>query len=167
MRLLEKDRESRFQSAEELAQILEQCLAHVQKPTTEPLPLAVAPKASFFDRGGIRNWMLAGMASAFLFFAGVFIVLETNKGTITIKSEADNVPIRIKKSDKVVDEMVVSRAGKSIRLAAGEYVIEFDGDSEDLVVEGGNVSLVRGETKTLQIVYKKSIDETMKRDEFR
>lgn len=161
MKLLEKNRESRFQSAEELAQILEQCLAHVQKPTTEPLPAAVMPKASFFDRGRIRNWILAGMASAFLFLAGVFIVLETNKGTITIKSEADNVPIRIKRSDKVVDEMVVSRTGKSVRLAAGEYVIEFDGDSQDLVVEGGSISLVRGETKTLQIVYKKSdSDET-------
>ena len=156
MRLLEKDRESRFQSAEELAQILEQCLAHTQKPATEPLPQAIAPKACFFDRGRIRNWILAGMASAFLFFAGVLIVLETNKGTITIKSEADNVPIRIKRSDQVVDEMLVSRTGKSVRLAAGEYVIEFDGDSQDLVVEGGNVSLVRGETKTLQIVYKKS-----------
>lgn len=156
MRLLEKDRESRFQSAEELAQILEQCLAHVQKPTTEPLPLAVLPKTSFFDRGRIRNWILAGMASAFLFFAGVFIVLETYKGTITIKSEADNVPIRIKRSDKVVEDMVVSRAGKSVRLAAGDYVIEFDGDSQDLVVESGNVSLVRGETKTLQITYRKS-----------
>lgn len=156
MRLLEKDREARFQSAEELAHILEQCLAHVQKPTTEPLPLAVVPKKSFFDRGRIRNWIVAGMASAFLFFAGVLIILETNKGTITIKSEADNVPIRIKRSDKVVDEMVVSRTGKSVRLAAGEYVIEFDGDSQDLVVEGGNVPLVRGETKTLQIVYRKS-----------
>ncbi|MFN7876560.1 MAG: serine/threonine-protein kinase, partial [Pirellula sp.] len=59
MRLLEKDRESRFQSAEELAQILEQCLAHTQKPTTEPLPLAVVPKKSFFDRGRSRNWILA------------------------------------------------------------------------------------------------------------
>ena len=156
MKLLEKDRESRFQAAEELAQILEQCLAHVQKPTTELLPPGVLPKASFFDRGRIRNRILAGMASAFLFFAGVFIVLETNKGTITIKSEADNVPIRIKRSNKVVDEMVVSRTGKSVRLAAGEYVIEFESDSQDLVVEGGNVSLVRGETKTLQIAYRKS-----------
>lgn len=156
MRLLEKDRESRFQSAEELAHILEQCLAHVQKPTTEPLPLAVVPKASFIDRGRIQNWILAGMASAFLFFAGIFIALETNKGTITIKSEADNVPIRIKRSEKIVDEMIVSRTGKSVRLAAGEYIIEFDGDSHDLVVEGGNVSLVRGDTKTLQIAYRKS-----------
>ena len=156
MRLLEKDRESRFQSAEALSQILEQCLAHVQKPATEPLPPVVAPKSSFFDRGRIRNWIMGGMASAFLFFAGVFIVLETNKGTITIKSEADNVPIRIKRSDKVVDEMVVSRTGKSVRLAAGEYVIEFDGDWQDLVVEGENVSLVRGKTKTIQIAYRKS-----------
>ncbi len=156
LKLLEKDRESRFQSAVELAQILEQCLAHVQKPKTEPLPLAVVPETSFFDHGRIRNWILAGMASAFLFFAGVLIVLETNKGTITIKSEADNVPIRIKRSDKVVEEMLVSRTGKSVRLAAGEYVIEFDGDSKDLVVESGSISLVQGETKTLQITYRKS-----------
>jgi len=156
MRLLEKDREARFQSAEGLAQILEQCLAHLQKPATEPLPLAVVPKASFFDRVRIPTWILASMASAFIFFAGVLIVLETNKGTITIKSEADNVPIRIKRSDQVVDEMVVSRTGKSVRLAAGEYVIEFDGDSQDLLVEGKNVSLVRGDTKTIQIVYRQS-----------
>ena len=156
MRLLEKDREARFQSAEELSQILEQCLAHVQKPATEPLPLAVVPKASFFDRGRIRNWILGGMASAILFFAGVLIVFETNKGTITIKSEADNVPIRIKRFDQVVYEMVVSRTGKSIRLGAGEYVIEFEGDWQDLVVEGENVSLVRGETKIIQITYRKS-----------
>ena len=156
MRLLEKDRASRIQSAEELAQILEQCLAHVQKPATEPLPLAVVPKISLFDHVRIPTWVLSGMASAFLFFAGVLIVLESNKGTITIKSDADNVPIRIKRSDKVVDEMVVSRTGKSVRLAAGEYVIEFDGETQDLVLAGGNVSLVRGETKTLQIVYRKS-----------
>ena len=156
VKLLEKDRESRFQSAEELAQIIEQCLAHVQKPKTVPLPLAVEPKTSFFDHGPFRNWILAGMAIAFLFFAGVLIVLETNKGTITIKSEADNVPIRIKQSDKVVKEMVVSRTGKSVRLAAGEYVIEFNGDSQDLVVEGGDVSLVQGRIKTLQIAYRKS-----------
>jgi serine/threonine protein kinase len=156
MRLLEKDREARFQSAEGLAQILEQCLAHLQKLATEPLPLAVVPKASFFDRVRIPTWILASMASAFIFFAGVLIVLETNKGTITIKSEADNVPIRIKRSDQVVDEMVVSRTGKSVRLAAGEYMIEFDGDSQDLLVEGENVSLVRGDTKTIQIVYRQS-----------
>ncbi|MBL8892447.1 MAG: protein kinase [Planctomycetaceae bacterium] len=157
MRLLEKDRKARIQSAEELARILEQCLAHVQRPATETLPLAVAPKTSFFGRGRIRGWILAGMASAFLFFLGVLIVIETNKGTITIHSEADNVPIRIKRSDQVVEEMVVSRSGKSVRLAAGEYVIEFEDDSQDLVVEGGNVSLVRGDTKTLQIAYRKSV----------
>jgi serine/threonine protein kinase len=119
MRLLEKDREARFQSAEELAQILEQCLAHVQKPATEPLPLAVVPGRSFFDRWRIRNWILAGMAGAFLFFAGVLIVLETNKGTITIKSEADNVPIRIKRSDKVV--------AKQLQLdSLGAFAVAFD-----------------------------------------
>jgi len=37
-----KDPAGRFASADELAKLLEQCLAHVQQPTTVPLPEAVA-----------------------------------------------------------------------------------------------------------------------------
>ena len=41
-----KDPADRFASADELARLLEQCLAHVQQPTTVPLPDAAAELAS-------------------------------------------------------------------------------------------------------------------------
>ena len=40
-RLLEKDRDLRFQSAESVAELLEGCLAHKQQPMTVPLPNSV------------------------------------------------------------------------------------------------------------------------------
>ena len=43
MRLLDKDPESRFPSAERLAELLEQCLAHAQHPTRVALPAECRP----------------------------------------------------------------------------------------------------------------------------
>jgi serine/threonine-protein kinase len=40
-RLLAKSREDRFQTADEVARLLEQCLAHLQHPTSIALPTAV------------------------------------------------------------------------------------------------------------------------------
>lgn len=42
LKLLEKDTADRFDSAGEVAALLEQCLAHVQQPTTVPLPAEIA-----------------------------------------------------------------------------------------------------------------------------
>ena len=45
-RLMAKKHDDRFQSAGEVAALLEQCLAHVQQPTTVPLPKAVVVDTS-------------------------------------------------------------------------------------------------------------------------
>ena len=54
------DPAARYQSAEEVARLLRQCLAHVQQPTVEPLP-ADLRRWRFDD--GARGWMLAMAAS--------------------------------------------------------------------------------------------------------
>ncbi len=72
MRLLEKDRESRFQSAEELAQILEQCLAHVQKPATEPLPACCRAQSIFLIAGAASKLVPGRNGECVLVLAGVF-----------------------------------------------------------------------------------------------
>ncbi len=41
-----KEPSERFQSAEEVAQLLEDCLAHVQQPTSVPLPASLVPLAT-------------------------------------------------------------------------------------------------------------------------
>ncbi len=164
-----KEPSERFQSAEEVAELLEGCLAHVQQPATTPLPVGVQALAAQAQlRAGeipMPNRLkakhqrippfakyIAAAAGAFaLFFAGILIVLETNKGTLTIQCDANDVPIRVKQGDKVVEQLTVSQTGKSIRIAAGNYVVEVDQAFDAAVVIGGNVTLKRGDTETVKV----------------
>ena len=100
----------------------------------------------------IRKFVAAAAFAFLLIFAGVLIVLELNKGTLTIESEVDNIPIRIIQGDSVVEQMTVTKAGTSTRIAAGKYVVEVENGDDGLVIEGGTVSLMRGETRTVKIV---------------
>ena len=70
-----KDPARRFASADELAKVLEQCLAHVQQPTTVPLPESVARLArrgSGVDcsRGGLVGKAAPSAASCTSAFLG-------------------------------------------------------------------------------------------------
>ncbi|TWU43666.1 Serine/threonine-protein kinase PrkC [Rubripirellula tenax] len=158
MKLLAKSPNDRFDSAEQVAELLEDCLAHVQQPTTVPLPEAVAelvksfgvsrhnkPAESLDDfRYPPIGKLIATAAFAFsLIFAGVLIVLELNKGTLTIESNADNVPIRIIQGDDVVERLTVTKSPQNVRIAAGNYVVELDGDFEAVTIKDGIVSLAR------------------------
>jgi serine/threonine-protein kinase len=66
-KLLQKNADDRFQSADQLARLLEQCLAHVQQPTSQSLPIAAAALAET-DRSAQsqrinEGWLLiAGLA---------------------------------------------------------------------------------------------------------
>lgn len=152
LKLLSKSREDRFDSAAEVAGLLEDCLAHVQHPTTTPLPKTVAqfsrrrPSTHNCGKGRIPPSKLAfiGFAAFSLVVAGVLIVLEMNKGTLTIESNADDVPIRVMRGDTIVDSLTVSRSGTSTRIAAGEYVIQLDGDFPMIQIDRETVSLKRG-----------------------
>jgi serine/threonine protein kinase len=55
-RLLAKNPDDRFESAEFTAQLLGDCLAHVQKPDQVPLPAAVQSRANTRSN---RNWFVA------------------------------------------------------------------------------------------------------------
>ena len=114
-KLHSKSPEHRYQSANDVAQLLEACLAHVRQPATSELPSALT-KATLDQQGDRRPPILKliGAASfAFvLFFAGILIVLEFNKGTIKIVCEADDVPIRIVQSDQVVERAYANEIGK-------------------------------------------------------
>jgi serine/threonine protein kinase len=166
-KLMSKQAEDRYASADKVAELLEDCLAHVQQPTSAPFPESVAKLANGFDSGrnatpadslgGFRyppiGKLIAAAGFAFsLIFAGVLIVLELNKGTLTIESEADDVPIRIMQGDDVVERLTVTKSPQHVRIAAGNYVVEVDGRFDATVLDGGNVSLQRGETDVVKIV---------------
>ncbi len=158
LKLLSKSREDRFGSAEEVSELLEGCLAHVQHPTMTTLPAVVDEATSPVhpQHSGTRRFvhyrkLIAAAFAFFLFFAGVLIVLETNKGTLTIESELDNVPIRIMQGDKIVERLMVTKSGDSVRVAAGTYVVELETKFDGMVVENNQVSLTRGATEHVTI----------------
>jgi serine/threonine protein kinase/WD40 repeat protein len=162
-RLMAKRPGDRFESAGEVAELLEGCLAHVQQPTAAPLPWhpafddrARGSAARRTEAGIRRRWpikLLVGAAFAFAaIFAGILITLELNKGTLTIETDADDVAVRVRRGDAVVEKLTVTRAGRQLRVAAGTYVVEIEGDADALSVENGRVTLKRGGTEIVRIV---------------
>jgi serine/threonine-protein kinase len=63
-RLLQKDPADRFNSAQEVSDLLENCLAHLQQPAVAPLPASLLPQTT----GRLRN---------FISWKGVIAVLAT------------------------------------------------------------------------------------------
>jgi serine/threonine protein kinase len=168
-RLMAKRAEDRFESAAQVAELLEGCLAHVQQPSAIPLPAGVQALAAQSQRSSSEipkpnrlkakhqripplGKFIAAAAFAFtLLFAGVLIVLDLNKGTLTIESELDDVPIRIIQGDNVVMDLTVSRDGKRTSIAAGKYSVEIESKFDNAVIVNNVVTISRGETETIKV----------------
>ncbi len=164
-KLQSKDPCQRYDSSEQVAVLLESCLAHVQQPTVNSLP-EIMPIHS--PRG--RRWcpfVPVAIALGFLslIFAGIIISLEWNKGTLAIECDADDVPIRIMQDEKVVNSLVISRAGKSIRIAAGNYAVEIDQGFDNVAVDNGLVTLSQGDKKIVRIKKADVIDKVSRQRE--
>jgi serine/threonine protein kinase len=160
MRLLEKVPENRYQSAQELVPLFEQCIAHLAQPTTSPLPLLT--RSTWADSGhwarGFSKWII-GIAAVVSLIFGIFVLIESSKGTIRIESESDNVPIRITKGGKIVERLTVNQSGNSVRVAAGEYLIEFESDDHGLEITTEKVVVTRGQSAIVQIALQTSPSE--------
>lgn len=71
LQLLEKTPDQRFQSAQDVADLLEGCLAHVQQPTLVPIPKAI--RTSFKQkRWKFGGWLGLGITAVMLFFFAWF-----------------------------------------------------------------------------------------------
>ncbi len=152
-KLMAKHTDDRFESAQQVAELLEECLAHVQQPSTTPLPASIATAArKIVQRPPIGKFIAAAAFAFSLILAGVLIVLELNKGTLTIESEADDIPIRIVHDKEIVERLTVLKSGAITRLKAGEYTIEIDAPNSNLKIVNNRVSLSRGENEIVRIV---------------
>jgi hypothetical protein len=153
-KLMSKQASDRFDSAEQVAKLLEGCLAHIQQPSTTPLPKVATRLVPRQNRAStITKWGGIGAAALMLILFGVFIALETNKGTLTIESNADNVPIKIKQSDDIVKRLIVSREGVTTRLHAGQYTLEIDGTEATYEITDRTVIVKRGEINIAKVTY--------------
>ena len=164
MNLLSRSPDDRFDSAKQVGELLEDCLAHVQQPTTAPLPESLAAQLS--QRTGRSPWLkwVAAAAIAILMFAGVVILLDSRKGTIRIETNSKaNIAINIRRGEKVVEELTVSQDGATARLKAGDYIIEVDGDDTNFTIRNNQVTLNRGDTWLVR-VSEKNVDERPRSD---
>jgi serine/threonine protein kinase len=79
-RLLEKDPSRRFNSAKEVSELLEGCLAHVQQPTSVPLPVTL-PKPVAQSVSGWRSSRFKGVIAMFailgIVLLGAFGILSS------------------------------------------------------------------------------------------
>ncbi|RCS46432.1 serine/threonine protein kinase [Bremerella cremea] len=150
-RLLSKQPEDRYQTAAEVELLLGQWLAHQQDPNGTPRPTEPPPTET---EGGSRrrNLLLAVVGGFALLLAGILIVLETNKGTLTIQSDASDVTVRITQGDEVAQQLTVVQGDNQVRLAAGKYVVEIEGEHDELTVKNAEVTLLRGDKKLVHIV---------------
>ncbi len=119
--LLAKEPADRFQSAAEIAEVLGRCLAHLQEPTSNPMPTLPSPHRR--QRPGWRRWI--GTAAAVLLLGGltallgVLIRIKTAEGTLVIEVNDPAVEVRVDG-----DEIVIGGAGvRELRLRAGRHAI--------------------------------------------
>jgi len=152
-KLMSKPASDRYQSAAEVAELFETCLAHAQQPSAVPLPKSVTSRPATRTGGARFARLIAAAAFAMLvFFAGIVIILERNKGNLRIECEADDVPVKIMRGEEVVKKLTVTRTGASVRIAAGQYVVVIDGELDGFTIDDGTVKLQRGGRDVVRIV---------------
>ncbi|MGB5336820.1 MAG: protein kinase, partial [Woeseiaceae bacterium] len=154
-KLMAKHPQDRCASADEVAELLEECLAHVQQPTTVPLPARIGnlqPEKASQPPSRFRRVALAVAGGLLFIVAAIVITLELNKGTLKIETAEVGIPIRIMKGDDLCKEMIVTARNNTVRITAGQYVVEIVGKHDGLRVESdGVITVTRGETKLVRI----------------
>lgn len=154
MKLLQKSPDERFISADKVVELLQGCLSHVQNPSLHSVPAELVTNVSESGRNGRwTRWLMSGIAAFGLIFGGWLVAAELNKGTLTITTAEPGIPIRILKAGEIYDTLTVEKTETSVRVAAGSYVVEIDGDFDGLVVEDEVVELKRGQDKVVRIVH--------------
>jgi WD40 repeat protein len=115
-KLMAKNPDDRYQSAGEVAAVLEQCLAHVQQPNTITLP-AIPSGAK-----RKRHWLETALPIlAVVVVAAVLIVrVKTAHGTLEVTVEDPAATVTVENTDIVVSGL---QGMKEFRLKAGDYTV--------------------------------------------
>jgi tRNA A-37 threonylcarbamoyl transferase component Bud32 len=117
-------------------------------------PEAATP-AKTAARGGsgpFLPWVATAAAFAFLFAAGVFITLETQKGQLVIESIDANVEIKVSKAGKVYDSVQLLPGANSTRLFAGNYEVSIGTGSDRFQLDRDTIEIKRGETVIARVL---------------
>lgn len=124
-------------------------------PETSIPALEAAVPAKNEARGGSGTfipWVATAAAFAFLFAAGVFITIETQKGQLVIESLDANVEIKVSKAGKAYDSVQLQPGAKSTRLFAGSYDVTIGAGSDRFQLDRDTIEIKRGETVIARVL---------------
>jgi len=149
-KLMSKQADDRFDSAQQVAELLEECLAHVQQPDTVPLPatLVTRPKRSRFFSGSRRKTGVIAMLALGLGLLGMFFMQMTAPPDIADKWTGDDwgqVVLEKRNPGKyegTYSDTVNERSG-TIRLKWSRSEGRFNGTWKDGKDGQGKISLRR------------------------
>jgi len=164
-RLLEKNPDDRFQSAEEVCHLLGECLAHVRDPAVNPLPVSLAARGAAKRKMSSakpatsaphRRWAVAAalligiLALATLSettgvtnLAATVIRIAMNRGQLVIESSDPNIEIEVRQGGELV-RIVGPGIGEPIELTAGKYQLQLAGTADGWSLSTDRFTLTRG-----------------------
>ena len=162
--LLVKPAADRFQSAAELAELLGQCLAHLQEPSVNPLPDRLeGRKFSRFARRRAmmrrRGWLAAAAAVLLVALgglslteatgltdvAGTVIRIVRGDGTLVIHVDDPEVSVSIDG-----EQLVITGAGaREIRLGVGQHELRAVKDGKSILIE--SVTITRDGKRVVEV----------------
>ena len=155
-RLLKKDPDDRFQTAEEVAKVLGKCLAHVQDPSSAPLPGGVY-RMRRLPRGG-RRWLAAASvlltltaalgvseATGVTGLSATVVRIVTGEGTLVIEVDDPSVQVSLDG-----EELSITGAGlKEIRLRPGQY--QFQAVKDGVPIKQELVTIARNGQRVMRV----------------
>jgi hypothetical protein len=155
-----KDPADRFQTAAELAEILGQCLAHVQQPALVPLP-PTAKRTSQTRASRQRRWMvLAIVLSCLVAALGVseatgvtqltttVIRIFTPDGTLVVETDDPAVKLTIEGDGG----LVITGAGpQEVRLRPGSYKVSATKDGKPVGVDRDLVTITHNDKQVVKV----------------
>jgi hypothetical protein len=168
-RLLEKDADDRFQTAAEAADLLSQCLAHVQQPVVVPLPemlpaangrgWRVSRRPKWYAGAILLTIVLGSLglteATGVTTFSATAISIVRGEGTLVVEVNDPEVSVTIEGED-----IVITGAGpQEVRLRPGQYELNAQKDGKPVQLDQQIVSITRGDRRVVKVTLKPSESE--------
>ncbi len=122
-------------------------------PQAIPTPSTALPNTDKQASKGsrIRKWLAAAVILPLLAYAGVLIVLETQKGQLVIESDIPDVQVKLHSESGVERELALQPGATTTKLFAGKYEVTLASPSDSIRVENDNFQIIKGQTVIARI----------------
>ena len=137
----------------DLVSLIQQADSRQQASATEApteTPALLTKELTVSQGSPTRNrwigWIAAGLMLPLIGLAGVLITLETQKGQLVIRSDAE-ASVELMREGEVYRSFKVEPGTESTKLYAGKYRVVLAQGSDALQIDNdGNISILKGET---------------------